>query len=218
MTDGDAPAPDRSVPGLRAESDLRLRPSMATTAHGGLRRRAALAGLTGIAAGALCVGVPTPANGPAVVLVGARGGSGTRFLSLVAAHTGETFAGGEPFDEQKLARLNRLLRDYSSGEVKPIDPALFTLLSRIHAEVGLPLRVLSGFRSWRNNRFMRLVGYDVAENSQHVAGKAVDFTVAGIAASKLGEIAHRCGAGGIGVYRSGFVHVDTGPQRQWTGE
>jgi uncharacterized protein YcbK (DUF882 family) len=95
---------------------------------------------------------------------------------------------------------------------------LFDLLARMQALIGQPLRVLSGYRSWQTNRFMYLVGFDVAEHSQHVAARAVDFTVPGIPPQRLGDIARQCGAGGVGVYRrSAFVHVDTGPRRDWTG-
>jgi uncharacterized protein YcbK (DUF882 family) len=227
MPEDDAQQPDRTPSGattqrLRADPSLRPGPARVSAASGGgVRRRAALAGLASIAAGAAIVGVPTPADGPAPPPAVAASGRDPRFLSLVVSHTGETFADvlaeGERPDEAARTRLNRLLRDYSSGEIKAIDPALFALIARIHAEVGQPLRVLSGYRSWRANRFLWLIGHDVAENSQHVAGKAVDFTVPGVAPAKLGEIARRCGAGGIGVYRSGFVHVDTGPVRAWTG-
>jgi uncharacterized protein YcbK (DUF882 family) len=222
MPGDDTPKPELSPPHLRADPSLRLAPARASAAAGdGLRRRTVVAGLAGVAAGAAIVGVPMPADGPAPAAVTAASGPDPRFLSLVVAHTGETFADviaeGERPDETTRTRLNRLLRDYSNGEIKAIDPALFALMARIHAEVARPLRVLSGYRSWRANRFLWLIGHDVAENSQHVAGKAVDFTVAGVSAAELGDIARRCGAGGVGIYRSGFVHVDTGPQRNWTG-
>jgi uncharacterized protein YcbK (DUF882 family) len=218
MTLHEAPTPGRTLPGLRAEGEWRRRPSM--DAGDGVGRRGALSGLAGTAVVALTMGWSTPAGGPAVSS-GTAPPNLSRRLSLVVAQTGETFsdvfAEGDQYDNQKLARLNRLLRDYWNGEMKPIDPALFDVLARVQAIVGQPLRVLSGYRSWRTNRFMRIVGFDVAEHSQHVAAKAIDFTVPGITAATLGDIARRCGAGGIGVYRSGFVHVDTGTPRTWAG-
>ncbi len=138
------------------------------------------------------------------------------------AHTGEVFSGtigeGERHDARKLARLNRLLRDYSTGEVKAIDPRLFDILCDVQAHIRQPLRILSGYRSWRTNRFLHIVGFDVAEHSLHVAGKAIDFMVPGVPAAALADVARQCGAGGIGVYRSGFIHVDTGTRRNWTGD
>ncbi len=215
MPHRDAPTPGRTLPSLRADGDWR-RPS-----GDGMRRRGALSGLAGTAAFSLTLGLSTPAGVPATRSGTQPSTPAPRHLTLVVAHTGETFsdvfAEGDRYDAQKLAHLSKLLRDYWNGEVKPIDPAVLDVLARVQATVGQPLRVLSGYRSWRTNRFMRIVGYDVAEHSQHVAAKAVDFMVPGIAASALGEIARRCGAGGIGVYRSGFVHVDTGAPRNWLG-
>jgi uncharacterized protein YcbK (DUF882 family) len=64
---------------------------------------------------------------------------------------------------------------------------------------------------------MHMAGFDVAEHSLHIAAKAIDFMVPGIAPDKLGALCRQCGAGGLGIYRSGFVHVDTGTERNWTG-
>lgn len=220
MSERDDPGLRRVAPEIRLDTALRPRPLALTAPTAGtVPRRTLLTGLTGVAAFAMTMGVSTalrmPSGPPSVP------GPVARHLDLIVAHTGETFsdvfAEGDRYDTPKLARLSKLLRDYQNGEVKPIDPALFDLMARIQSHVGQPLRVLSGYRSWRTNRFMYLVGMDVAEHSQHVAAKAVDFTVPGIPAAKLGEIARRSGAGGVGVYRSGFVHVDTASMRDWTG-
>jgi len=222
MSERDDPVLRRVAPDIRLNEALRPWPAARITATStAMPRRTLLSGLTGAAAFAVTMGISTALRGPSMQPDGAMSGPVARHLDLVVAHTGETFsdvfAEGGRYDDHKLARLNKLLRDYQNGEVKPIDPALFDLMARIQSQVGQPLRVLSGYRSWRTNRFMYLVGLDVAEHSQHVAAKAVDFTVAGVPAAKLGEIARKSGAGGVGVYRSGFVHVDTGLSRDWTG-
>ena len=138
------------------------------------------------------------------------------------AHTGESFAdvfaAGDRYDDTGLARLNKLLRDYRTGEVKSVDPALFDVMARVQAQVGQPLRVLSGYRSAQTNHLLHMAGFDVAEHSFHISARAVDFTVTGVSVATLGDIARQCGAGGIGLYRSGFIHVDTGPVRNWSGE
>jgi uncharacterized protein YcbK (DUF882 family) len=165
---------------------------------------------------------PAVARGPSVRPENARSGRGPRHLQLVAVHTGETFsdvfADEDRYDAHGLAALNRLLRDFRTGEVKSIDPALFDVLARVQSQVGQPLRVLSGYRSEQTNRLLHMAGFDVAEHSLHIAAKAVDFMVPGIAAPKLGDLCRQCGAaGGLGIYQSGFVHVDTGMLRNWTG-
>jgi uncharacterized protein YcbK (DUF882 family) len=202
-----------------------------TSTSAALRRRTALAGLAGATFSSVALGGAAFARGPSVRPeapsvrpegMRLRSSLNPKHLSLVVAHTGETFSGdfadGSRYDEHRLARLNQLLRDYRTGEVKSIDPALFDLMARIQVQIGQPLRVLSGYRSWQTNQMLFMAGLDVAEHSLHIAAKAVDFMVPGIAADKLGDICRHCGAaGGLGIYQSGFVHVDTGPRRNWTG-
>ena len=53
-------------------------------------------------------------------------------------------------------------------------------------------------------------------HSQHLSGKAADFTVDGIPSAVLAKRARKFAAGGVGVYPP-FVQVDTGPVRGWTG-
>jgi uncharacterized protein YcbK (DUF882 family) len=223
MADTIPPATSRPLPVLRASSELRHRPvSYARPAGGGPGRRTVLSGLAGAAvfSATLAIPVPMPAGVPAGGGMPRRARA-ARSLDIVVAQTGETFADvfaeAEHYDPDKLARLNRLLRDYWTGAVRPVDPALFDLMARVQARVGQKLRVLSGYRSPQTNRFMHLVGFDVAEHSLHMAAKAVDFMVPGVPARTLGEIARQCGAGGVGIYRSGFVHMDTGMTRSWTG-
>jgi uncharacterized protein YcbK (DUF882 family) len=185
-------------------------------------RRGALSRLTGVTLFSLTMGLSTPANGPVSVAGTPRLSNMARSLDIVVAQTGETFSGvfaeGDQYDASKLAQLSRLLRDYWSGATKAIDPALFDLMARVQARIGQPLRVLSGYRSQQTNRFMHIVGFDVAEHSLHTAAKAVDFMVPGMPARQLGAIARQCGAGGVGIYRSGFVHMDTGMTRSWVGD
>jgi uncharacterized protein YcbK (DUF882 family) len=186
------------------------------------RRGAVLSALAGTAF-SVAGGGMARARGPSVRPEGARSrsGAGTKRLDLVVPHTGEAFsdvfAEDGHYDSRGLVELNRLLRDYRTGEVKAIDPALFDVLARIQSQLGQKLRVLSGFRSAETNRLMHMAGFDVAEHSLHIAAKAIDFMVPGIAPDRLGALCRQCGAGGLGIYRSGFVHVDTGMERNWTG-
>jgi uncharacterized protein YcbK (DUF882 family) len=215
MSDDDATMPARrSTLSLRASPELRPQPST----HAPMGRRNAVSGVTAVALFSLAMVLPRSAGEQ-------RQETGTAFrprhLDLVVTHTGEVFRGtigeGERHDARQLARLNRLLRDYSTGEVKAIDPRLFDILCEVQARIRQPLQILSGYRSWRTNRFLHIVGFDVAEHSLHVAGKAVDFMVPGVPAAALADVARQCDAGGVGIYRSGFIHVDTGARRNWAG-
>src|SRR5690606_33285554 len=58
----------------------------------------------------------------------------------------------------------------------------------------------------------------VAQNSQHVQGKAMDFYIPGVPLAKLRAIGLRLQAGGVGFYPSSgspFVHLDTASVRHW---
>ncbi|HEX2888101.1 YcbK family protein [Vineibacter terrae] len=197
-------------------------------------RRAALTTLTG----AMLTATATPALAQQAVLLYPRapslrpgyrpletrptGAVGLRRVTLVSAQTGETFSdifalGNRP-STIAMARLSRLMRDPHNGATKAIDPALIEVLARMQTKLQRPIQVLSGYRSPETNFRMHMMDPGgVAEHSFHTIGKAVDFTVAGASAEALGRLARQCGAGGIGVYGSGFVHVDTGPERSWVG-
>ena len=58
---------------------------------------------------------------------------------------------------------------------------LGTALERLRAELGeRPVHIVSGFRSPSHNAAVR-----GAKKSQHVAGRAADFTVAGVTPAKV---------------------------------
>ena len=112
----------------------------------------------------------------------------------------------------------KVLRDWRSGEEHFMDPRLFDLMHRLRGklEVRGPFQIVSGYRSARTNALMRLISHEVAEHSQHILGKAVDIGMEGVDLNRLHRAALSLRAGGVGYYpKSGFVHVDVGPLRQW---
>lgn len=139
-------------------------------------------------------------------------------------HTGETFnevyyANGSYLPDA-LAEATRVMRDWRTGDERFIDPALFDALHAIRdrVESARPFQVISGYRSPRTNAMLHGRSNGVAENSQHVLGKAIDIRMDGVELSNLRNAALDLGAGGVGYYpRSNFVHVDTGRVRQWRG-
>lgn len=115
-----------------------------------------------------------------------------------------------------VAALHQIMRDQRQNAQTAMDTRLFEILGRIHMRVGAPLSLVSGYRTEQTNEMLRArdpVG--VARHSLHIQGKAADVMVGGLDAMRLGAIARNAGAGGVGVYASGFVHVDTGPERSW---
>lgn len=114
--------------------------------------------------------------------------------------------------------LNRVLRDFRTGEVYPIDPNLFDLLADLHDRVdgSGPFHVISGYRSPRTNAMLNKKSSGVATRSLHMDGKAIDIRLPGRALTAVRDNALVMKRGGVGYYAaSNFVHVDTGRVRRW---
>lgn len=145
-----------------------------------------------------------------------------RTLSFEHTHTGERLS--VTYQEHgvnlpdALEAIDRLLRDFRTGEVHPIEPALLDLLSDLVAATGTtsPFHVVSGFRSVATNEMLRARGGGVARTSLHLFGRAVDVRLADVAGPALRDAALGLARGGVGHYPGpNFVHVDTGRVRRW---
>ena len=78
--------------------------------------------------------------------------------------------------------------------------------------------VVSGYRSPKYNLMLRKKGHQVARDSQHTHGNAVDFRIRGVGTSQVLHYVRSLRVGGVGFYpHSQFVHSDTGKVRYWTG-
>jgi uncharacterized protein YcbK (DUF882 family) len=157
--------------------------------------------------------------GPAL---GALRPRGERVLGFDNLHTGETLRavywadGG--YVKDGLAGIDRILRDFRTGEVAPIDPALLDLLYALQVRLGTdaPFGVISGFRSAATNAQLRRSGGGVARRSLHLYGMAIDIRVPGRRLRDVRRAALDLRLGGVGYYpKPGFVHVDTGRVRFW---
>jgi uncharacterized protein YcbK (DUF882 family) len=145
-----------------------------------------------------------------------------RAIDLVHTHTGEelslAYFGSGAYRPEALDRVNRFLRDFRTGEVRPIDPALLDILSAVRGALGTdqPFHVISGFRSRATNDMLRRTRGGQASNSLHIAGKAVDVRLPGVKLARLRDAGLALGRGGVGYYAaSDFVHLDTGQVRRW---
>ena len=119
-----------------------------------------------------------------------------------------------------LKKLNVFLADWRTKEPTKMDPALFDLLWSVYQEVGAsqPINIVSSYRSPKTNAMLRKRSSAVAENSQHMKGRAIDFFIPGVNLTRLREVAMRHQVGGVGYYPtsgSPFVHLDTGAVRSW---
>ena len=145
-----------------------------------------------------------------------------RSLSFNNLHTAEKlsavyWAEGDYIPES-LNEINRILRDYRSGEICEIEPRLLDTLCalRMRLETAEPFELISGYRSPTTNAMLRSQGHSVAENSLHLKGMAVDVRIPGRSLALLRRTAISLKAGGVGYYpASQFVHIDIGRVRTW---
>jgi uncharacterized protein YcbK (DUF882 family) len=150
--------------------------------------------------------------------------SGTRSLSFVHTHTGESLSVGYCSDgvyqPTCLAQVNRFLRDFRTGELHAIDPRLLDVLYHLQvlADRDVTYEVISGYRSPQTNAELRQISTGVAEHSLHMDGRAIDVRMSNFSTRRLHEYALSLQSGGVGYYAaSDFVHLDTGRVRTWTG-
>ena len=123
---------------------------------------------------------------------------------------GEDIAGG---------LVDRFLRCHFTHQPTDMDARLVEVLVRAADKFGTDrIEVISGFRSPKYNLTLRKKGHEVARNSQHTHGTAVDFRVPGVPVRRLYRWARSLRLGGVGYYpHSGFIHVDTAEVRTWSG-
>ena len=149
-------------------------------------------------------------------------GGERRTLKFVHTHTGETlsacYSAGGTYQPQCLLEVNRFLRDFRTGDIHPIDPALLDVLYdlQVAADRDATFEVISAYRSPRTNQQLRSKSAGVAERSLHMDGKAIDVRVTGFPTKKARDLALTLRRGGVGFYASSdFVHLDTGRVRSW---
>jgi uncharacterized protein YcbK (DUF882 family) len=128
---------------------------------------------------------------------------------------------GDTYIPDALGKLSQFLRDSHNDEVKTYDPRTFDVLHTMLAKLNRSssvIEVLCGYRTKETNDALRESRTtNAAEHSQHIEANALDLRVPGIPAVQLRDAALSLGAGGVGYYpKAQFIHVDTGPVREWT--
>lgn len=119
-----------------------------------------------------------------------------------------------------LADINKLMADKRSGDFITMDLKLINTLHKIHSLSGSkePIDIICGYRSVGTNTKLTHSKKGIAKHSYHTLGKAADIKIAGVSLAHVHEIALSLKAGGVGYYpRSGFLHIDVGPIRDWRG-
>ena len=147
-----------------------------------------------------------------------------RWLKLHNIHTQEKleavyFEKGE-YVPDAVQALDKVLRDYRTGDVYSMHPELFDTLADLaqKTQTKAHFQVISGYRSPRTNAMLHERSGQVAKRSLHMDGKAIDIYLEDVALDRVRAAALDVGRGGVGYYPvSNFVHVDVGPVRRWVG-
>lgn len=184
-------------------------------AQAGLPRRQFIRGFLTIGlASTLAPAFPTPGL--------ALGRGDFRRLRLTNWRTEENvdavyWADGSYIDDA-LAAFDHILRDWRTDDVIRMDPAIIDILSKVHERLDCtePFEIVSGYRSPKTNATLRRRIRGVARNSYHMRGMAVDVALKSRSVRQMARAGLALQRGGVGVYtRSSFVHLDSGPVRDW---
>ncbi len=148
----------------------------------------------------------------------------TRALTIYHTHTQEsatiTFKRDGRYDRAALEQLNWLLRDWRINEPTKMDPRLFDTVWEAYRQVGSsqPINIVSAYRSPGTNAMLRRRSKMVAEYSQHMLGKAMDFYLTDVPIDRIREVGFQMSRGGVGWYphaNTPFIHMDVGSVRSW---
>jgi rare lipoprotein A len=134
--------------------------------------------------------------------------------------------------KQPLALVGNIFRTYVEGLVKsagphvrltcangtPFPELLRAVMRRAAWEFNKPVQVISGYRSLAYNRALygnrsKGGGRYLGDASQHIRCRAADIRIAGVSLDRLHAWAlHQPELGGVGRYRSNFIHIDIRPR------
>ena len=150
--------------------------------------------------------------------------SPSRELKLYNSHTGErinvTYWEKGQYITENLQQLNLFLRDHRNGTSIAINTTLLDALYLLKETLNCSddVHIISAYRSKETNEMLRKKTKGVAKNSFHTLGKAIDIQLPNTLLKESYQLARNLKFGGVGFYeKSGFIHLDTGPVRHWSG-
>jgi uncharacterized protein YcbK (DUF882 family) len=116
-------------------------------------------------------------------------------------------------------RFDDLTRCHYTNQSRAMDPRLLEAVRRAAAKFGATyVEIVSGFRAPKYQLMLRKKGHEVARDSAHPRGQAVDFRIPDVPTKTLLRYVRSLHLGGVGYYpESRFVHCDVGPVRFWRG-
>jgi uncharacterized protein YcbK (DUF882 family) len=141
-------------------------------------------------------------------------------LHLVNAHTNEVFDGVYRNEDgpipSVLTDLSEFFRDFHANQTHVMDVAVLDFLASVMAASRqTSATILSAYRTPETNEMLSKTNFGVAENSQHLYGRALDVYFENDL-EKTMQTARKMQRGGVGWYpHSHFMHIDSGPVRNW---
>lgn len=141
-------------------------------------------------------------------------------VRLVDAHSGAVFDGVYRNAKGPVARameeLDLFLRDRRTGGVTGIDVGVIDFVAAVMAATQQKsATVLSAYRSLQTNARLEHTQFGVADNSEHLYGRALDVNFPERLEDAM-QAAREMKRGGVGWYpQSHFIHLDSGPVRNW---
>jgi uncharacterized protein YcbK (DUF882 family) len=126
--------------------------------------------------------------------------------------------GGRPAPELS-GSFDELTRCHYTNQATRMDPRLFGAVVRAAAHFhARTVELVSGYRAPKYQLMLRKKGHEVARDSQHPRGQAIDFRLPQVPTKVLLRFVKSLRLGGVGYYpESRFVHCDVGRQRYWRG-
>ncbi len=113
--------------------------------------------------------------------------------------------------------VDRFLRCRFTQLETKMDPRTFDIvLAAARKFEAHRIDVISGYRSPKHNLWLRKKLHEVARESEHLEGNAIDFRIPEIPTKRLLQFVKSLRSGGVGSYPS-FVHADSGRVRFWRG-
>jgi uncharacterized protein YcbK (DUF882 family) len=115
--------------------------------------------------------------------------------------------------------VDTFLRCHFTEEQRDIpDELVGRMRATAHRFDAKQVHIISGYRHIKYNKLLRKKGHEVALQSEHTTGSAIDFSLPGVDVTKVYKWLLAEHDGGVGFYEgSGFVHIDTGRKRTWKG-
>ena len=145
-----------------------------------------------------------------------------RRLSFFNTHTRESidicYYDQGTYCREAIDHINYILRDHRSSKIHPIDLRLLDQLYAVKLDLqpNTAFHIISGYRSPATNDMLRKKTRGVARTSYHTKGQAIDIRLPGYRTDRLRDRCIAMKSGGVGYYAdSDFVHLDTGPVRNW---